>query len=111
MPLFDAGPHRRTRLTRVAPGRRGPGEGIAPEVNVEEIAGSEFASSHPRFDRGRVFTVDLEWRITSFNAAAERITGVAARRSPGRHCCDVFRASICETECALKGPTAQVGRW
>lgn len=50
-----------------------------------------------------VFTVDLDWRITSFNAAAERITGVTREEALGRHCCDVFRASICETECALKG--------
>ncbi|MEW6200026.1 MAG: sigma 54-interacting transcriptional regulator [Planctomycetota bacterium] len=50
-----------------------------------------------------VFTVDLDWRITSFNAAAERITGVTRAEALGRHCCDVFRASICETECALKG--------
>jgi len=49
-----------------------------------------------------VFTVDLEWRITSFNAAAERITGVKREEALGRRCCDVFRASICETECALK---------
>ncbi len=56
-----------------------------------------------------VFTVDLEWRITSFNAAAERITGVQRAEALGRHCCDVFRASICETECALKG-THRTGR-
>jgi PAS domain S-box-containing protein len=49
-----------------------------------------------------VFTVDLEWRITSFNAAAERITGVRRQDAIGQRCCDVFRASICETDCALK---------
>ncbi len=49
-----------------------------------------------------VFTVDLDWRITSFNAAAERITGVKRQEAVGRHCCDVFRASICENDCALK---------
>jgi PAS domain S-box-containing protein len=49
-----------------------------------------------------VFTVDLEWRITSFNAAAEWITGVRRRDAIGQRCCDVFRASICESDCALK---------
>jgi PAS domain S-box-containing protein len=49
-----------------------------------------------------VFTVDLEWRITSFNAAAERITGVRRLDAIGKRCCDVFRASICESDCALK---------
>ncbi len=49
-----------------------------------------------------VFTVDLEWRITSFNRAAETITGVSASEAIGRPCCEVFRANICESTCALK---------
>ena len=49
-----------------------------------------------------VFTVDTEWRITSFNASASRITGISQQEAMGRECCDVFRASICETECALR---------
>lgn len=49
-----------------------------------------------------VFAVDPEWRITSFNRAAERITGVRREDAIGRRCCDVFRASICEGACALK---------
>ena len=49
-----------------------------------------------------VFTVDNRWRITSFNRAAEKITGVSREEALGRPCCDVFRASICESECALR---------
>jgi PAS domain S-box-containing protein len=49
-----------------------------------------------------VFTVDRDWRITSFNRAAEKITGVSHDEAIGAQCCDVFRASICETECALR---------
>ena len=49
-----------------------------------------------------VFTVDAEWRITSFNRAAERITGIKRTEAVGQRCCEVFRASICETACALK---------
>jgi len=49
-----------------------------------------------------VFTVDEQWRITSFNRAAEEITGVPRAEAIGRRCCDVFRASICETDCALR---------
>lgn len=49
-----------------------------------------------------VFTVDKEWRITTFNRAASRITGVDERDAVGRRCCDVFRSSICERSCALK---------
>jgi PAS domain S-box-containing protein len=49
-----------------------------------------------------VFTVDKDWRITSFNRAAERITGVSAARALGQRCCDVFHADICERNCALR---------
>jgi len=49
-----------------------------------------------------VFTVDLEWRITSFNRAAEEITGITRREAIGRLCSEVFRSNMCETDCALK---------
>lgn len=49
-----------------------------------------------------VFTVDPEWRITSFNRAAEKITGIRKKDALGRHCWEVFRASICEKSCALR---------
>jgi len=49
-----------------------------------------------------VFTVDPQWRITAFNRAAERITGVTRKEAIGRACCDVFHASICEKDCALR---------
>ena len=49
-----------------------------------------------------VFTVDHDWRITSFNRAAEDITGVNREEAIGRLCWEVFRASMCETACALR---------
>ncbi len=49
-----------------------------------------------------VFTVDLEWRITSFNRAAEEITGVSRNEAIGRYCSDVFRSSMCGETCALQ---------
>ena len=49
-----------------------------------------------------VFTIDLEWRITAFNRAAERITQVTGQEALGQRCCDVFRANICEKTCALR---------
>ncbi|MGA1864323.1 MAG: sigma-54 interaction domain-containing protein [bacterium] len=56
-----------------------------------------------------VFTVDLNWRITSFNRASEDITGVPREEAIGKPCCEVFRADICETACALKR-TMKTGR-
>ena len=48
-----------------------------------------------------VFTVDQNWRITSFNRAAERITGVSAKEAMGKRCSEVFHADLCEHGCAL----------
>lgn len=56
-----------------------------------------------------VFTVDSDWRITSFNHAAEKITGIKKKEALGRHCWDVFRTSICEKACALR-QTMETGR-
>lgn len=49
-----------------------------------------------------VFTVGLDWHILTFNRAAETITGVPRAEAIGRRCSDVFRASTCETDCALR---------
>ncbi len=49
-----------------------------------------------------VFTVDNDWKITSFNRAAENITGIEKNAAIGRYCWEVFRASICENHCVLR---------
>jgi len=49
-----------------------------------------------------VFTVDSDWKITSFNRAAEKITGIIKDEAIGRYCWEVFRASICEQGCSLR---------
>jgi len=49
-----------------------------------------------------VFTVDDNWKITSFNRAAETITKVPRAEAIGRRCSEVLRASICESDCALR---------
>jgi PAS domain S-box-containing protein len=56
-----------------------------------------------------VFTVDLDWRITSFNRAAELITGISKQEALGRQCWEVFRANICEKQCALR-QTIETGK-
>jgi len=56
-----------------------------------------------------VFTVDRNWRITSFNRAAERITGVRGKNALGKACWEVFHANICEKACALQ-QTFKTGR-
>lgn len=49
-----------------------------------------------------VFTVDHDWRITSFNRAAEKITGVARDEAIGQLCKDVLKADTCERSCCLR---------
>lgn len=49
-----------------------------------------------------VFTVSPDFIITSFNRAAQEITGVPLEEAMGKPCCEVFRADICEGACALK---------
>ena len=49
-----------------------------------------------------VFTVDHEWRITSFNRAAEVITGIPREEAIGKICREIFRSNMCESDCALR---------
>ncbi|MBW2248077.1 MAG: sigma 54-interacting transcriptional regulator [Deltaproteobacteria bacterium] len=49
-----------------------------------------------------VFTVDKDWKIVSYNRAAENITGIRKEEAIGRYCWEVFKASICEQRCSLR---------
>ena len=49
-----------------------------------------------------VFTIDLKKNITSFNRAAEKITGIPRDQAIGQKCFDVFHASICQSSCAIE---------
>lgn len=49
-----------------------------------------------------VFTVDKDCIITSFNRAAEEITGFAGSEAVGKHCFEIFRTEVCHKRCALK---------
>ena len=65
-----------------------------PEEQVQEIILDSIADG--------VFTVDGDWNITSFNRAAEQITGISREQAVGQKCFDVFHANICEAACALR---------
>jgi PAS domain S-box-containing protein len=49
-----------------------------------------------------VFTIDRDFVITSFNPAAERITGFAVEEALGRRCFEVLRADVCHRRCVLR---------
>jgi len=56
-----------------------------------------------------VFTIDADGRVTAFNPAAERITGVRRQEALGRRCDEVFRSSLCGDACPLR-QTLKSGR-
>lgn len=49
-----------------------------------------------------VFTVNHEWRIMSFNRAAERITGISRKEAMGRPCREILKADLCGNGCVLR---------
>ncbi|WP_316347881.1 sigma 54-interacting transcriptional regulator [Desulfuromonas acetoxidans] len=49
-----------------------------------------------------VFTVDPQLRITSFNHAAEEITGFSRAEALGQPCCEIFRTNVCFDQCPLR---------
>ena len=56
-----------------------------------------------------VFTVNSDWRITCFNRAAEKITGIPSSEALGRRCYEVLRSNICKDACAIQY-TIETGR-
>lgn len=56
-----------------------------------------------------VFTVDRDCLITSFNRAAEQITGFTTREAIGKHCFEIFRTEVCHKRCALRDTLAENG--
>jgi len=49
-----------------------------------------------------VITVDPEKKITSFNPAAETITGFKASEAIGQSCLDILRTSVCAGSCPIE---------
>jgi len=54
-----------------------------------------------------VFAVNEQCIITSFNRAAEEITGFKRAEAIGKHCFEIFRTEICHKSCALKDTLKQ----
>jgi PAS domain S-box-containing protein len=72
-----------------------------PKQKIRAVAPASTETILESISEG-VFTVDRNWRITSFNRAAEEITGIAREDAYGRFCSEVFRSSMCEADCALR---------
>jgi len=63
----------------------------------DRIVGLVFENS-----REAVFTVDRDCRVTAFNPAAERLSGVPRDEAVGRHCYEVLCTDLCSERCALR---------
>ena len=48
-----------------------------------------------------VFTVNEDFVITSFNRAAEKITGYSAKEALGKRCSEIFQTKVCDTNCPM----------
>ncbi len=51
---------------------------------------------------GGVLTIDKNSRITTFNRAAEEITGFKKEEVLNKECCHILKSDICEDTCPLK---------
>jgi PAS domain S-box-containing protein len=54
-----------------------------------------------------VFTTDLNYKITTFNKAASKITGFTEEEAVESYCYEILRTNICETDCVLKKTFSQ----
>jgi PAS domain S-box-containing protein len=54
-----------------------------------------------------VFTVDQTMHITSFNRAAEELTGFTRAEALGQPCCEIFRTNVCFDSCPVREAIAE----
>jgi len=48
------------------------------------------------------FTIDKNWTVTSFNSAAETITGYSKKEAIGKKCWDIFHSHLCRNGCQME---------
>jgi PAS domain S-box-containing protein len=77
---------------------------IGHDLTTERILEQERFRTETILDSiaGGVFTIDQDFRITSFNRAAAEITGFTKEEAIGQYCREIFRSSACIDHCPLK---------
>ncbi len=69
---------------------------------IENGSTKEFLDNILASMEGGLFTIDKEARITTFNRAAERITGFMREEVLHKKCYTIFRSNLCKGKCRLK---------
>ena len=71
-------------------------------MKIEDGIAKEFLDNILASMQGGLFTIDKDARITSFNRAAEEITGFKKEEVLNKKCYTVLRSNICKSKCRLK---------
>lgn len=71
-------------------------------MKIEDELTKEFLDNILASMHGGLFTIDKNARITSFNRAAEKITGYKKEEVLNKKCYKVFRSNLCKNKCLLK---------
>ncbi|MHC4323441.1 MAG: two-component system sensor histidine kinase NtrB [Planctomycetota bacterium] len=71
-------------------------------MKIEDDITREFLDNILASMQGGLFTIDKDARITSFNRAAEQITGFKKEEVLNKKCYTVLRSNICKSKCRLK---------
>ncbi|MBR9985668.1 MAG: sigma 54-interacting transcriptional regulator [Desulfosarcina sp.] len=92
------------------PRRRAEGALLTPKIDYQAAEG-EASSDECLEDQYQiildnitdgVYAIDLNWHVTYFNRAAQKMTGIPVKEAIGRSCCEVFRSNVCESNCVLR---------
>ena len=71
-------------------------------MSKEDEIAKEFLDNILESMDGGVLTVDKNARITSFNRAAEEITGLKREEVLNKECCHILKSDLCQEACPLK---------
>ena len=78
-------------------------------MSKEDEITKEFLDNILESMEGGVFTIDKNARITSFNRAAEEITGFKRAEVLNKECCHILKSDLCQDICPLK-ETLETGK-
>jgi len=72
------------------------------KLNEQEYSLCEMLSTIVDSVSDGVMAVNLDFKITFFNRAAERITGFKAGDAIGKPCSEILRTNLCQEKCPLR---------